>query len=168
MEQKWKKLAGVLVVVVVLVLALLTSAGAGAQTTVPPTNLWVEGWWQLSIFGTSLNQNKERGVVSEEDAWVFIESPTCQDELCKAPQASLSIFRMNEQGWVGYGNLSLPSTGIGVWYYLHFYTGEDYYGSVFYFGEQMEGKFSPDKYDCPLNGDCSLVSFSDGRIVFKR
>jgi len=158
----------VLVIFALLTLTPLANAGGKEGGSIGPTTILpqVEGWWEVSLFGTSLSQNKERGVVVD-DMWVYAKPLACQDTWC---QADLRIFKGD--GWkeVGCGSLSLPPAGNSLWYNLYYYeTGNSYYGNTFYFGNEIEGSFSVDKWECPMGADyCALTSLSLGRITFKR
>ena len=157
---------GVLAIFALFIFTPLAKAGGGS---VGPTILpQVEGWWEVGFFGTSLTQNKERGVVAE-DVWVYAKPLTCQDTWC---QADIRVVRQDGYGWkeVGSGSLSLPPGGNSLWYNLYYYeTGDSYYGNVFHFGNEMEGSFSGDKWECSMGAEyCTLASASHGRITFKK
>jgi len=158
---------GILAIFVLLTLTSLANAGGGkGDPNVLP--LKVDGWWEVAMFGTSLTQNKERGVVTE-DMWVFAGQSVCQDTWC---QADIRVVRQDGYGWkeVASGSLSLPPEGNSLWYSFYYYeTGDSYYGNIFYFGNEIEGTFTGDKWDCPLGATyCILVSHSSGRITFKK
>jgi len=165
MKANFWMLIGVLAVFILFTSLANAGGGKGDPTVLP---LKVDGWWEVAMFGTSLTQNKERGVVTE-DMWVFAGQAVCQDTWC---QADIKIFK--EDGWkwkeVGSGNLSLPPSGNGLWYYFSFYeTGDYYYDNIFHFGNEMEGGFQGDKWECREGEDyCILTYRSWGRITFKK
>jgi len=165
----WKGV-GVLVIFALFILTPLANAGGKGGGSIGPTIILpqVEGWWDVSLFGTSLNNKKERGVIAE-DMWVFVGRLACQDTQC---QADIRVFKEDAWEWkeIGSGNLSLPPSGNNLWYNFYFYeTGDYYYGNAFHFGNEMEGDFTGDKRDCPQGVSyCILTCRASGRITFKK
>lgn len=155
--------AGVLIAI--LMFCPLVNAGGGTQPPIATPVL--QGWWQVSRFGNSIDQNKWRGVVAE-DLWAFVDVSTCDQYDC---YSYFYLFR--EDAWItiGSGTLTVPTIGSNFWFSFYFYeTGnnDNWYGNLFYFGNEMEGAFTNDRWDCSVSTEYFLVYRSVGRITFKK
>lgn len=150
--------------VFILFTSLANAAGEPEPTSVTiPTIVApkIDGWWEVSLFGTSIDQNKKRGVVAD-NFWVFVGPPTCDQYGC---YSYASLYREDTWVTIGWGNLTLPLRGNNVWFYFNF--NGDFSGNLFHFWNEMEGVFTNDRWDCSPT-DCSLFHRASGRITLRK